>query len=133
MMRFARIAKISDPASLRSRSSAAANHGRACKFNFGSTHDFKDSTEQTGGAVSGRTWLCRIAITTQRPTTLLKSIRDAYRKHIVKMMGLTGDSPERAEAEAATVMAIETKLASASMTRVERRDPRGNLSPHGMG
>jgi putative endopeptidase len=34
-----------------------------------------------------------------------------------------GDSDERSKAEAATVMAIETKLAAASMTRVDQRDP----------
>jgi endothelin-converting enzyme/putative endopeptidase len=39
------------------------------------------------------------------------------------MLGLLGDAPAAAHAEAVTVMAIETELAKASLTRVERRDP----------
>ena len=39
------------------------------------------------------------------------------------MFELLGDSPEAAKQEADTVMRIETALAKASLTRVERRDP----------
>src|SRR5260370_40296610 len=39
------------------------------------------------------------------------------------MFELAGDNPAQAADEAGTVMRIETKLAEASMTRVERRDP----------
>jgi predicted metalloendopeptidase len=39
------------------------------------------------------------------------------------MFQLLGDQPDRASAEAATVMRIETALAKSQMTRVERRDP----------
>src|SRR5262249_24715342 len=53
-----------------------------------------------------------------------KKIRDQYVAHMEKMFGLAGDTPERAKAEAAATMAIETALAKASMTRVERRDPK---------
>ena len=35
----------------------------------------------------------------------------------------TGDAPDAAAAQAKTVMAIETQLAKASLTKVERRDP----------
>jgi putative endopeptidase len=52
-----------------------------------------------------------------------KKIRDQYLAHVVKMFQLLGDNEEVAGANAATVMAIETRLAKASMTRVERRDP----------
>ena len=40
-----------------------------------------------------------------------------------KMFELLGDQPDRAKAEAAKVLEIETVLAKASLTRVERRDP----------
>ena len=39
------------------------------------------------------------------------------------MFELLGDSPRYAKKEADTVMRIETGLAKASLTRVERRDP----------
>ncbi len=52
-----------------------------------------------------------------------KTIRTQYVDHVTKMFVLLGDSPERAAAEAADVLRIETALAKGSMSRVERRDP----------
>ncbi len=52
-----------------------------------------------------------------------KEIRERYVQHVQKMFELLGDSPEAAQKGAATVMRLETALANASMTRVERRDP----------
>jgi putative endopeptidase len=52
-----------------------------------------------------------------------KTIRAEYVKHVAKMFELMGDDATRSAAEAQTVMDLETKLATASMTRVERRDP----------
>ena len=42
---------------------------------------------------------------------------------MVKTFGLMGDSPEKAQAEAADVLKIETALAAGQMSRVEMRDP----------
>jgi putative endopeptidase len=50
-------------------------------------------------------------------------IRDKYRAHVARMLGLLGDSPEAAKAGAEAVMRIETELAKASLTKVERRTP----------
>ena len=52
-----------------------------------------------------------------------RELRAKYVEHVAKMFELLGDSPEDSAAEAKAVMAIETKLANASMTRVEQRDP----------
>ena len=52
-----------------------------------------------------------------------KETRERYLEHVQKMFELLGDSPEMAKKNAATVMRIETSLAKASLTRVERRDP----------
>jgi len=52
-----------------------------------------------------------------------KEIRERYVQHVQKMFELLGDSPDVAAKEAATVMRIETTLAKASLTQVERRDP----------
>jgi putative endopeptidase len=52
-----------------------------------------------------------------------KEIRERYLVHVQKMFELLGDSPDVAKKEAATVMRIETKLAKASLTRVDQRDP----------
>jgi len=52
-----------------------------------------------------------------------KQVREEYKKHISKMFELAGlDAPEPSLC-AEIVLKIETRLAKASMTRMERRDP----------
>jgi len=52
-----------------------------------------------------------------------KEIRERYVQHVQKMFELLGDDPATAETNAQIVMRIETSLAKASLTQVERRDP----------
>ena len=52
-----------------------------------------------------------------------KAVRAQYVEHVTKMFVLLGDTPEAAAKEAASVMRIETALATGSMARVEMRDP----------
>ena len=52
-----------------------------------------------------------------------KEIRAKYVEHLEKSFALLGDSADAAKKNASTVMRMETDLAKASMTRVERRDP----------
>lgn len=52
-----------------------------------------------------------------------KEIRTEYVKHVAKMFELAGENNENAAKKASQVMSIETRLANASMTRLERRDP----------
>jgi putative endopeptidase len=52
-----------------------------------------------------------------------KEIRERYLQHVQKIFELLGDNAETAKKNAATLMRIETALAKASMTRVDRRDP----------
>ncbi len=51
------------------------------------------------------------------------TIREQYKAYIEQMLGFAGESPERARADAAAILKIETALATAQLTRVERRDP----------
>ena len=57
-----------------------------------------------------------------------KEIREKYVAHVAKMFELLGEKPEAARAKAGAVMAFETKLATASRTRVELRDPEKNYN-----
>ena len=50
-------------------------------------------------------------------------IREAYKKHLVKMLMLSGISEEKATDMSKTIMKIETRLAKASFTRLENRNP----------
>jgi len=52
-----------------------------------------------------------------------KENREKYIEHVAAMFQLLGQTESEAATSAATVMRIETALASASLTRVERRDP----------
>ena len=51
-----------------------------------------------------------------------KETRARYQEHVQNMLGLAGDA-QHAEAGAAAVLRIETALAKASLSRVDRRDP----------
>jgi endothelin-converting enzyme/putative endopeptidase len=52
-----------------------------------------------------------------------KETRERYLQHVQKIFELLGDKPAIAKENADVVMRIETALATASLTRVERRDP----------
>jgi putative endopeptidase len=49
-------------------------------------------------------------------------------EHITKMLTLAGADPAKAQADAATILALETKLAGVSKTTAELRDPLANYN-----
>ena len=51
-----------------------------------------------------------------------KEIREKYLPHVAHMLGLAGTPAEEAAEQASRIMALETRLAEASMTNVERRN-----------
>ncbi|MGA7699006.1 MAG: M13 family metallopeptidase [Thermoguttaceae bacterium] len=57
-----------------------------------------------------------------------EEIRTAYVAHIARMLELAGDPPAKAKAAADSIMAFETKLAKASRTLVDLRDPEKNYN-----
>ena len=88
----------------------------------GPTRTFKDSTQVIGRIDQGGLGLPERDYYT-REDEKSKQIRAEYVQHVARMFELMGDDQAKAAAEAATVMALETKLAQASLTRVQRRDP----------
>ena len=50
-------------------------------------------------------------------------VRGQYTAYIQQLLSLTGESADQAKADADAALKIETALAKASLTRVERRDP----------
>jgi putative endopeptidase len=58
-----------------------------------------------------------------------KEQRSAYVQHVARLFQLAGDDAKDAQAHAQVVLALETKLAGASMTNVERRDPERTYNP----
>ena len=55
-----------------------------------------------------------------------KKIREAFKKHVANMFQLIGDDAATAQRKMESVMAIETRMARASKSRVELRDPASN-------
>ncbi len=58
-----------------------------------------------------------------KPDARSEEIRQHYLQHVQSIFQLSGDSPDTAKKNAETVLRMETALAQASLTRVERRDP----------
>ena len=117
--RIARIANLQD---LQTEVARLQTSGVNALFQFGSEQDRKKSTDVIATAAQGGLGLPDRDYYTKTDDAS-KKIREQYVAHVVKMFRLLGENAARAAADAATVMAIETKLAEASMTNVELRDP----------
>lgn len=63
------------------------------------------------------------------PSPASAQIRDAFVAHVQRMYQLAGVAPQVAAEQARAVLAIETRLAQASLSRVEQRDPANRYNP----
>jgi putative endopeptidase len=99
-----------------------AMRGRGMLIAFGSNQDFANSSQviafarASGLGLPDRDYYTKTDAKSQE-------IREKYFAHVQKVFDLIGDPSDQAAAEAKTVMAIETALATKQLTRVERRDP----------
>ena len=91
-------------------------------FGFGSNQDFEDSTQVIAFADAGGLGLPdRDYYTKTDPKS--EEIRTKYVAHVARMLELSGQTAPLAAKDAQAIMALETALARASLTRVDRRDP----------
>ena len=97
------------------------NAGIGAGFSFRSGQDDKNSTRIIGQLSQGGLGLPDRDYYT-RPDSGSAALRDQYREHMEHMFALVGVGTMQAEAAASRVLALETALATASMTRVERRN-----------
>jgi putative endopeptidase len=127
---FARIAAIKDVAGLQDTIAHLHTYSVGAVFDTESGADLKNSKQtiayvsQGGLGLPDRDYYLK-------NDDKSKGVRDAYLNHVARMFELTGDEAAKAAAGAKTVMAIETRLAGASLTNVELRDP--DASYHMMG
>jgi putative endopeptidase len=91
-------------------------------FSYGSDQDFKDATSVIAEADQGGLGLPERDYYTRTDAKSVET-RKEYLQHVTNMFKLLGDSPQTAAANAKKVMDIETALAKASLTVVQRRDP----------
>jgi putative endopeptidase len=127
---LARISKIANLQQLEGELAHLQSEGTRTLFGFGSGQDDKNSEQVIGEASQGGLGLPDRDYYTKQDDKS-KQLRDQYVEHVTRMLELAGDAPEAASAEARAVLTIETELAEASKTRVERRDPEANY--HKMG
>lgn len=105
-------------------------HGRGTRvfFSFGSTQDAKDSSLVTGQLSQGglgmpdRDYYFRDDEKSEK-------LRRQYRELIAAAFAKLGDPQPLAQKKAEQVFAFEKKLAEASMTLVEQRDPEATYHP----
>jgi predicted metalloendopeptidase len=96
-------------------------------FGFGASTDGLDSDRQNAGLSQGGLSLPNRDYYT-RDDDKSKGLRQKLVTHIAKMMMLAGEPDMKAMADAQAVLDIETKLALASRTPAELRDPLKNYN-----
>ena len=91
-------------------------------FNFFPAADPKDAAHYIAWASQGGLGMPdRDYYTNTDPAS--DSLRKKYVAHVTKALMLAGESASAAAQDARKIMSLETELAKASMTRVQRRDP----------
>jgi putative endopeptidase len=117
-----RIAAIADLDGLKDEIAVLQSAGLRVPFALSAAPDARHSTEviiqisQSGLGLPDRDYYTK-------SDEASKKLRDQYVAHVARMFRLLGDEGPAATANAATVLAFETRLARASLTRVQRRDP----------
>lgn len=119
---LARIKALKTETDLEQAIARMHRRGLAVLFRFGSGQDQKDSTKVIGQIAQGGLSLPDRDYYTKDDAPSVK-IREQFVAHVARMFQLAGDDAETAAAQAKSVMAIETRLAAASMTRIQLRDP----------
>jgi putative endopeptidase len=89
---------------------------------FGVEQDQKDSTKQIASTAQGGLSLPDRDYYLEDNDRMAK-IRGEYHDYVVQIFKLAGDPDDKAQAEAKSVIDIETALAKGSMPRVELRNP----------
>jgi endothelin-converting enzyme/putative endopeptidase len=127
---FASLETISDRAGLTAwLAKGALEGGGSLLFSVGSVQDADDSTRYIAvidtrglGLPDRDDYLAADAKST--------ALRERYRAYAEKMLMLVGEDSAKAREGAALVLRLETELAKATLSRVERRDPHKTF--HGM-
>jgi len=117
-----RVAAVKSPDDLQDEIARLQTQGIRAPFALFAAQDAKHSTEvivqmvQAGLGLPDRDYYTK-------QDDASKKLRDQYVAHVTRMFALLGDDATAAAANAQTVLNLETQLANASMTRVQRRDP----------
>jgi len=114
--RLAQIDSLADGAAVADYVREAAARGEGTVFAFGPEADFSNSKMVIGYAMQGGLGL---PDKTYYVDADKAAIREAYERHVARVLELSGRSVAGAAAEAKTVMALETRLARVSKSAEE--------------
>jgi len=96
--------------------------GRGLMFGFGSDQDFGDATQVIAFALGGGLGLPDRDYYLKDDAKSVET-RQKYVEHVAKMLALSGEPEAEAKTDSGTVMRMETALAEATLTMVDKRDP----------
>ena len=119
---LARIDAIQDVSSLRAEIGRLQPMGVGVLFQFGSEEDRKDSSRVIAAALQGGLGLPERDYYLKKDEKSVK-LRDQYLAHVAKMLELSGGKPEKSASDAKAVLGLETRLAEASQSNVDIRNP----------
>ncbi len=114
---------IKDVASLTKFFGKMQADGSGIVFDLSSGQDFNDATQ-----VVGMIWQAGLGMPEKEyyldSTPKMVELRGKYEAHVAAMLQLAGDSEPKAKAAAKKVLAIETALAKAWVSKEDRREPK---------
>ncbi|MBV9926596.1 MAG: M13 family metallopeptidase, partial [Acidobacteria bacterium] len=125
---MARITAIKDLGGVEEEVARFHAHRIPAVFGFGAAQDYKDSRSVIAQIGQGGLGLPDRDFYTNSDERSRK-IREEYVAHVARTFQLLGSDADRAAAEARTVMAVETRLAENSATRVQMRNPEARYNP----
>jgi endothelin-converting enzyme/putative endopeptidase len=123
-----RIAALNSTAELPALLAHLQSLGVSAFFSMGSGQDFADSNSVISFYSSGGLGLPERDYYTRTDAVSVKQ-REQYVDHVRKMFVLAGEPDAQAAQDAQTVLAIETRLARATLTITEQRDPQNLNHP----
>ncbi|POY36248.1 peptidase M13 [Solitalea longa] len=123
---FSEIKTVNSTRDLLSEITSLHKSGIPVAFNFSVYQDDKNSSQVIVQLSQGGLGLPDRDYYTNLLDERYENLRTEYVKHMVNMFKIFGDDNKNAKKNAEAVMRLETSLAGASMTRVERRDPNKN-------
>ena len=117
-----RINALSSTKDLAPLAATLQKNGVQALFRLGSDEDYKDARHMIATATQPRLGLPEKGYYLRTDAKSI-TLRKQYVDHITRTLTLAGGPADQAAADAQRVLALETKLASASLSREEMRDP----------
>lgn len=121
-----RIAALQDSAAIAGYLRDALAQGQGVVFSLSANADYKDSGNVIAYVSQGGLGLPEKGYYVDASQA---AIRDAYVAYIARLLALSGVDAGQAQSQARAVMEVETRLANASMSRIEMRDPAKRYNP----